>query len=351
MENLENINILSFKEIPAPLEIKKELPITDDVANFVISSRETVKNILLRKDPRILIIVGPCSIHDEKAAIDYAKRLKAVASEISNNIFIIMRVYFEKPRTTIGWKGFINDPFLNGSFCMEEGLRRARRLMIEINKLGLPVASEALDPFVPQYLDDLITWTAIGARTVESQTHREMASGLSTPVGFKNSTDGSFQPALNALKAVSGGHHFLGINEEGKICVCHTRGNTFAHIVLRGGSRPNYDSVSIDMCEAELEASGLAKNIMIDCSHDNSFKKAELQIPVLRHCLTQILEGNQSIFGFMLESNLHTGSQKLETNQTLQYGVSITDECIGWDETEKILLEANEKLSENSPRT
>ena len=345
METLRNLNILTHTPLPPPRVVKEELPMTELAAHTVVKGRKCTQQIIRREDPRLLMIVGPCSIHDPEAALEYAGRLKELQGHVESSMHILMRVYFEKPRTTVGWKGFINDPCLDGSFRIEEGLRRARTLLRDINELGVPVAAEALDPITPQYLDELIAWTAIGARTVESQTHRELASGLSTPIGFKNSTDGSFQAALNALKAVSQSHHFIGMNGDGVVSVFCTKGNQDAHIVLRGGKRPNYDSVSIGFCEEALAEHKLPKNIMVDCSHGNSMKRPELQPVVLRHCVSQILEGNQSIIGFMLESNLKAGKQSATAGAPLAYGVSITDSCISWEATAAALLETHERLN------
>jgi len=289
--------------------------------------------------------VGPCSIHDEKSAIEYASKLSDLKKTVADKFFMIMRVYFEKPRTTIGWKGFINDPYLDKSFKIKDGILKARDLMLRINSLGLPVATEALDPILPQYFDDLVTWSAIGARTVESQTHREMASGLSTPVGFKNATNGSLQPAINALKTVNSPHHFFGIDSSGHCCACFTRGNPFSHIVLRGGECPNYDKKSIKLCEIELTKHNLPLNIVVDCSHGNSHKKFEYQKVVFNDCIEQIIQGNTSIIGLMLESHLFEGAQDFKPSHELKYGISITDPCIGWQETEKIITEAYKKLS------
>jgi len=344
MEQLRHLNIVSSAPLLTPREVKEEVPLSERAAETVLRARRQVQAILRREDPRLFMVVGPCSIHDVNAAREYAERLKRLQDELRSSMLILMRVYFEKPRTTVGWKGFINDPFLDGSFRMDEGLRRARKLLLDINELGVPIAAEALDPITPQYIDELISWTAIGARTVESQTHRELASGLSTPIGFKNSTDGSFQAALNALKTVSQSHHFLGVNSDGRIAVFCTRGNPYAHIVLRGGKRPNYDSVSIGFCEEALAEQGLARNIMVDCSHGNSAKKPELQPLVLRHCVSQISEGNRSIIGFMLESNLRAGRQTLTDPKALEYGVAITDGCLDWETTEAALRDACERL-------
>jgi 3-deoxy-7-phosphoheptulonate synthase len=296
-------------------------------------------------------VVGPCSIHDPVAAMDYAQKLKKVADEVADTLLIVMRVYFEKPRTTTGWKGLINDPHMDDSFDIEEGLQLARRVLRDINELGLPAGTEALDPISPQYLGDLVTWSAIGARTTESQTHREMASGLSTPVGFKNGTDGGLQVAINALLSVSRPHSFLGINQRGQVSVIRTNGNRYGHIVLRGGAKgPNYDSVTMAVVEKELAKNKLAANIVVDCSHANSNKDHNLQPLVMLDCAHQILEGNQSIVGVMLESNINAGNQPIPADlKKLKYGVSVTDACIDWPTTEKLLRDARTKLKDVLP--
>ncbi|RYZ91785.1 MAG: 3-deoxy-7-phosphoheptulonate synthase, partial [Moraxellaceae bacterium] len=299
-----------------------------------------------RKDHRLIVVIGPCSIHDPAAAMDYARRLKTLADEVSDSLYIVMRVYFEKPRTTVGWKGLINDPYLNDSFKIQDGLHVGRKLLLDISELGLPAATEALDPISPQYLHDLISWSAIGARTTESQTHREMASGLSSAVGFKNGTDGSLTVAINALQSVSSPHRFLGINKDGRVSVVHTRGNAYGHVVLRGGNgKPNYDSVSVALCEKELVAAGVPNNIMVDCSHANSNKSHELQPLVMDNVANQILEGNTSIIGLMVESNIGAGSQKIPADLSkLTYGVSVTDACIDWPTTEIALRSMRAKI-------
>src|SRR6056297_2263972 len=353
MSNIEvhNVNVDSQNVLITPEDLKRTLPMSEKIHDTVVDSRQVIENILNRKDHRIFAVVGPCSIHDPQAALDYARRLKAVADKVSDTLYIVMRVYFEKPRTTVGWKGLVNDPYLDDSFKIEEGLHIARKLLLDILDMGLPTSTEALDPISPQYLQDLISWTAIGARTTESQTHREMASGLSSAVGFKNGTDGGLTVATNALKSATKPHRFLGINGQGQVSVFTTKGNPYAHIVLRGGSNgPNYDSVHIKLAEEALENAGVSNNIMVDCSHANSNKQPELQPLVADNIANQILEGNSSIVGLMIESNLQAGSQSIPDNlQDLKYGVSITDGCIDWPSTEECLLSMHEKLKSVLP--
>ncbi len=346
---IDNINVVSQELLPTPAEVKRALPITEKAKETVLVSRKAVRRILDRMDNRLFIVVGPCSVHDVRAAQEYAGKLKKLADEVSETLLILMRVYFEKPRTTIGWKGLINDPSLDDSFHLEKGLYMARELLLRLGDMGLPTATEALDPIMPQYLSDLITWTAIGARTSESQTHREMASGLSTPVGIKNGTDGTLTVAINALQSVSNPHHFLGINQDGQSAVFRTRGNEYGHLVLRGGnSRPNYDSVSIAMCEKQLEKADLPVSIVVDCSHGNSNKDPALQPLVAENCINQILDGNHSIVGLMLESNLAWGNQPLPKDLSqLKYGVSITDACMDWPTTQRLILGTHEKLRDH----
>ena len=351
MSHVDDLNIVSQEILIAPKELQAELPISTKAADVVTHGRQVVRDILDRKDHRLMIVVGPCSIHDPIAAIDYARRLKALADKVSDTLFIIMRVYFEKPRTTVGWKGLINDPYLNDSFKIQEGLHVGRKLLLDIAELGLPSATEALDPISPQYLQDLISWSAIGARTTESQTHREMASGLSSAVGFKNGTDGSLTAAINSLQSISNPHRFLGINKEGQVSVVTTRGNPYGHVVLRGGNgKPNYDSVSVAMCEKELRNAKVSNNIMVDCSHANSDKNHELQPLVMENVTNQIIEGNTSIIGLMIESNIGAGNQKIPADLSqLTYGVSVTDACIDWETTEKTLTAMAEKLRNTLP--
>lgn len=343
---VDDLNVNSQEILISPAELKAELPASERAIEVVAAGRQVVRNILDRKDHRLIVVIGPCSIHDPIAAMDYARRLKTLAEEVSDSLYIVMRVYFEKPRTTVGWKGLINDPYLNDSFKIQDGLHVGRKLLLDISELGLPCATEALDPISPQYLHDLISWSAIGARTTESQTHREMASGLSSAVGFKNGTDGSLTVAINALQSVSSPHRFLGINKEGRVSVVHTRGNAYGHVVLRGGNgKPNYDSVSVALCEKELVAAGVPNNIMVDCSHANSNKSHELQPLVMDNVANQIIEGNTSIIGLMVESNIGAGNQKIPADLSkLTYGVSVTDACIDWPTTEVALRSMRSKI-------
>ena len=310
------------------------------------NSRIGIQKIISGEDKRLLLLVGPCSIHDTKAGIEYAKKLKKLSEDVKENIFIVMRVYFEKPRTTIGWKGLINDPDLNGTFNIPKGINMARQILSEITDIGLPTATEFLDPFTPQYIGDLVSWGAIGARTAESQTHRQMASGLSMPIGFKNGTGGSVQLAIDGMIACEGEHAFLGIDHEGKTSVVVTNGNKANHLILRGGaSGPNYDEESIKNAQQLLDKNNLKPNIVVDCSHGNSNKDHNRQPIVFENVINQITSGNKNIIGIMLESNLNPGSQSLNSDTTdLEYGVSITDKCVGWEKTEEIILQANEQL-------
>ncbi|WP_067218750.1 3-deoxy-7-phosphoheptulonate synthase [Marinomonas gallaica] len=349
---LEDLNIASFSSLVTPQELKKELPLNNDIREQIASSRDVIKNIMDGKDHRLAIVIGPCSIHDPDAALDYARRLKALSEKVSDSLYIVMRTYFEKPRTTVGWKGLINDPNLDGTFDINKGMRIARKLLVDLSEMGLPLATEALDPISPQYYQDLISWSAIGARTTESQTHREMASGLSGPVGFKNGTDGSMTVAVNAMQSVSHPHSFLGIDEGGQVTIVNTKGNEYGHLVLRGGNGlPNYSTEHVAQSEAELTKASLKHNIMIDCSHENSAKKPERQPEVALDATRQIVNGNNSIMGLMIESNIGWGNQKVPANLAdLNYGVSITDACIDWEATEKTLLEMAETLKDVLPK-
>ncbi|RLT89106.1 MULTISPECIES: 3-deoxy-7-phosphoheptulonate synthase [unclassified Ketobacter] len=349
--SVDNVNVASQELLITPNQLKEEIPLTDKARAVVVQGRDDVRNILDRKDYRLFLVVGPCSIHDVDAAKDYAQRLKKLADEVSDTLLLIMRVYFEKPRTTVGWKGLINDPYLNDTFKIQDGLHISRKLLVDLSEIGLPLATEALDPISPQYLQDLISWSAIGARTTESQTHREMSSGLSSAVGFKNGTDGSLTVAVNALHSVSSPHSFLGINQEGQVAIINTRGNAYGHVVLRGGGgKPNYDSVSVALAEKELAKEQLSQNIMVDCSHANSNKDPGLQPLVMENVTNQILEGNKSIVGLMIESHINWGSQKItDDHSQMQYGVSVTDACIDWETTEKSIREMHEKLKDVLP--
>ena len=349
---INDLNVASNEALITPEQIKREMPLSDTALQTVSHGRQVVRDILDGKDHRLFLVIGPCSIHDLKAAHEYAERLKALAEEVSDTLFLVMRVYFEKPRTTVGWKGLINDPYLDDSFKIQDGLNIGRRLLLDLAEMGLPTATEALDPISPQYLQDLISWSAIGARTTESQTHREMASGLSSAVGFKNGTDGGLAVAINALQSVSRPHRFLGINQQGAVSIVTTKGNPYAHVVLRGGNgKPNYDSVSVALCEQELTKGGIKPNIMVDCSHANSNKDPALQPLVMENVANQIVEGNSSIIGLMVESHLGWGSQSIPKDLCqLKYGVSITDACIDWDTTEKAVLAMRDKLRDVLPK-
>jgi 3-deoxy-7-phosphoheptulonate synthase len=346
MKQTENLRVGAFDVMPSPEEIKARLPLDDRAAETVLQGRRALEAILEGRDRRLFVVVGPCSIHDPAAGLDYARRLRALADELSETMLLVMRVYFEKPRTSVGWKGLINDPYMDDSFRIDEGMARARRFLLDVTALGLPTATEALDPIGPQYYGDLITWTAIGARTSESQTHREMSSGLSTPVGFKNGTDGEVEAAVNAILSASHPHAFLGINNQGRSAIVRTSGNRHGHLVLRGGGgRPNFDTVSISLAEQALAKAGLPLNIVVDCSHANSWKKPELQPLVLRDVVHQIREGNRSVVGFMIESFLEPGSQPIPADvRDLKYGCSITDPCVGWGTTVEMLRSAHQVL-------
>ncbi len=345
-EKLVNTHIEDSQLLITPNELKSKLPLTDLAENNILQYRQEIEDILDFKDHRKFIVVGPCSIHDIKAAEEYAERLKVLAEKVKDKLLLIMRVYFEKPRTTVGWKGLINDPDMDDSFHIEKGLLIARSLLLKIAEFGLPAGTEALDPIVPQYIAELISWSAIGARTTESQTHREMASGLSMPVGFKNGTDGSVKVALNALQSAREPHNFVGINQQGQVSIFRTKGNDYGHVILRGGDRqPNFDAANVKIAEEKLKEANLAPRIVIDCSHGNTNKDYKLQGAVFENVVEQIVEGNSSIVGMMLESHLSEGSQKIPPKlDQLKYGVSVTDKCINWEETEKIILAAHQKL-------
>lgn len=346
MIKTNNLKVTSITPIIAPADLRQVFPMSDTTREFVSRSRERIKEIIQRKDRRLMVVVGPCSIHDPSMALEYARRLNALSRRVDDQLLLVMRVYFEKPRTTVGWKGLINDPDMNGSHQISKGLGIARNLLCQITALEIPVANEMLDPITPEYVADLISWGAIGARTTESQTHRELASGLSFPIGFKNGTDGNLQIAIDAMIAARAPHNFLGINREGRASIIETAGNPDVHIVLRGGSRkPNYHPEDILHTEEILNKNGLSPTIMVDCSHGNSNKDYRRQPEVLEAVISQVVAGNQSISGLMIESCLEEGSQKISADlTTLKYGVSITDACLNWENTEKMLLEAHRRL-------
>ncbi|MFT4518261.1 MAG: 3-deoxy-7-phosphoheptulonate synthase [Halioglobus sp.] len=335
--NTDDLRIQATNELVAPEKLIGEIPVSAEAAAAVAKARGTIHSILAGEDDRLLVIVGPCSIHDPVAAMDYARLLKPVADAIAEDIVVVMRVYFEKPRTTVGWKGLINDPDLNNTFQINKGLRLARQLLLDLAELGLPTGTEYLDLISPQFYADLVSWGAIGARTTESQTHRELSSGLSCPVGFKNATDGDIQVAIDAIKSASQPHHFLSVTKQGHSAIFQTTGNEDCHIILRGGKQPNYDMFSVEDAEAMLNKAGLPSRIMIDASHANSRKQPARQIDVANDVATQVTRGSQSIFGVMLESNLVEGRQNVVKDQPLTYGQSITDACMGWKDTEVLL--------------
>ncbi|MGF1571812.1 MAG: 3-deoxy-7-phosphoheptulonate synthase [Sumerlaeia bacterium] len=341
----QNLNVVKTVPLSSPQTIIDDMPASSKALETVVSARKQIKDILALRNRRLLAVVGPCSIHDEGAAYEYAEKLQQLAERVSDRICVIMRVYFEKPRTTVGWKGLINDPHLDGTFDIEAGLRLARKILCRINELGLPTGTEMLDPITPQYISDLVSWSSIGARTTESQTHRQMASGLSMPVGFKNATDGSIQIAIDAMISARSPHSFLGIDNEGRTSIIETRGNDGSHLILRGGrNRTNYDFDSIAEASNMLKASKLPTGLLVDCSHGNSEKDHNRQMGVWDYVVDQVAGGNTEVHGAMLESNLFPGNQKMISKDTLKYGVSITDACIGFDQTEELLLSAYEKM-------
>ncbi|MBE5204546.1 3-deoxy-7-phosphoheptulonate synthase [Pectobacterium quasiaquaticum] len=345
-DSLNNINISAEQVLITPDELKAKFPLNDAEQRDIAQARATIADIIHGRDDRLLIVCGPCSIHDTDAALEYARRLQSLAAELNDSLYIVMRVYFEKPRTTVGWKGLINDPFMDGSFDVESGLHIARELLLELVNMGLPLATEALDPNSPQYLGDLFSWSAIGARTTESQTHREMASGLSMPVGFKNGTDGSLGTAINAMRAAAMPHRFVGINQTGQVCLLQTQGNIDGHVILRGGKNPNYSAQDVAECEKQMQEAGLRPALMIDCSHGNSNKDYRRQPLVVESAIEQIKAGNRSIIGLMLESHLNEGSQSSEQPRSdMRYGVSVTDACISWESTETLLRSVHQELS------
>lgn len=341
----DNLHIVQQEELPTPRELKEAMPVTGAALETVLAGHKGVKNILDHKDQRLIVVVGPCSIHNVDEAMAYARLLKPLADELSDTLMIVMRVYFEKPRTTVGWEGLIYDPNLDGTHRIEHGLRIGRQLMLDINALGLPIAVEALDLISPQYLQDLVSWTAIGARTTESPTHRKLSSGISSAVGFKNNVDGSLTVAVNAIRSASSANSFISITEDGKVAAFRTAGNPHCHVILRGGREPNYDAASVAQCEDDLRKANLPLNLMIDCSHGNSQKQHQRQLEVLKDVTQQIVNGNKSIIGVMLESNLCEGNQPIPDDpEEIRYGVSVTDACVNWESTEAALREMAAQL-------
>lgn len=346
VKTLNDIHVNAEEVLITPEQLRNELPLSEEGREFVKASRRTISNIIHKKDHRLLVISGPCSIHDIEAAKEYAHQLKAMHDKYQDSLFVVMRVYFEKPRTTVGWKGLINDPHMDGSFDVETGLRKARELLLYLTELGLPLATEALDPISPQYLAELFSWSAIGARTTESQTHREMASGLSMPIGFKNGTNGSLDVAINAMHSAASSHRFMGINKQGQVALIKTSGNPDGHVILRGGKQPNYDSVNVALCEQDLVNQKLEPAIVIDCSHGNSNKDYNRQPLVADNVVNQICEGNKSIIGIMLESHIKAGNQSANLpKDELEYGVSVTDACIDFAATQALFAQADAKLA------
>ncbi|MCC6144920.1 MAG: 3-deoxy-7-phosphoheptulonate synthase [Candidatus Hydrogenedentes bacterium] len=347
MQRIENTHIRRLTPLVSPRTLKAEYPASEAAAETVVKGRGAVERILAGEDHRLLVVVGPCSVHDVESVREYAQRLKDLSTQVEDQFVLVMRAYFEKPRTTVGWKGLINDPNLDGSYDLERGLREARHLLLDLAEMGLPVATEVLDPIVPQHIADLISWAAIGARTTESQTHREMSSGLSMPIGFKNSTDGNLEVAVNAMLSASNGHHFLGIDEDGLSCILETTGNPWTHLILRGGTDgPNFDRLHVAEARSLLEKADLPVRIMVDCSHANSSKDHKRQPLVFEDVVAQVMDGGRGIVGMMLESHLHEGRQNVTCGREgLAYGVSITDACIGWEETEDLLRKSHARLS------
>ena len=335
--HIDDVRIKEIKELAPPIHMLREFPATPKAAETAFEARAGIHRILFGADDRLLVVIGPCSIHDTAAAMEYARRLKAEADRLKNDLLVVMRVYFEKPRTTVGWKGLINDPLMDGSFRINEGLRIARKLLSDVNELGLPAGTEFLDMITPQYIADLISWGAIGARTTESQVHRELASGLSSPVGFKNGTDGNIRIAVDAIKAAQSPHHFLSVTKAGHSAIVSTTGNEDCHLILRGGKGPNYDAASVDAASKELAASGLQGKLMIDFSHANSSKQHKLQVNVAHDVAGQMANGEDRIIGVMVESHLKEGRQDLKPGVELEYGKSITDACIGWEDSLTVL--------------
>ncbi len=340
VKEIDNLHITGYEELAAPGSLKDQYALKGNALNTVKTGHRAVKHVLDREDSRLIAVVGPCSIHNPEEALEYARLLKPLADELADDLLILMRVYFEKPRTSVGWEGLIYDPHLDGSHRIDHGIRIGRKLMLDIAEIGLPIAIEALDLISPQYLQDLVSWTAIGARTTESPTHRKLASGISSAIGFKNDVHGDLMVAINAIRSASANHSFISVTEEGKVAVFRTEGNPHCHVILRGGKSPNYDIESVKSCEEELDKAGHEKNIMIDCSHGNSQKNPSKQLGVLDEVANQINHGNQSIIGIMLESNLEEGNQPIpEDLEEIRPGVSITDACISWPATEAALRE------------
>ena len=346
MYDTKDLRITDVKEILTPEELMADLPLTEQASNTVHLARQGVYDVLDGKDDRLVVIIGPCSIHDTVAAIEYGERLKVLKDELKDDLLIIMRVYFEKPRTTVGWKGLINDPDLDGSFQINKGVRKARELLLDLSNMGIPAGHEYLDLIAPQYVSDLVSWGAIGARTTESQGHRELASGLSCPVGFKNGTDGRTQIAIDAIRAAQNPHYFMSLTLQGHSAIFCTSGNEYAHMILRGGNRPNYDRESVNEAAESLESVGLVPGIMVDCSHANSQKQYQKQLGVCRDIMHQLKTGQKNIFGVMIESHLLEGRQDIEEGSTLTYGQSITDACLGWDDSKMLLTELAEAVRE-----
>ncbi|WNC69490.1 3-deoxy-7-phosphoheptulonate synthase [Thalassotalea nanhaiensis] len=347
---LNDVHVNSEEVLITPNQLKEKLPLSQSDREFILNSREVISNIIHKQDSRLLVISGPCSVHDVEAAKEYGRKLKELHDKYKDTLYIVMRVYFEKPRTTVGWKGLINDPHMDGSFDVAAGLETARELLIYLTELGLPLATEALDPISPQYLAELFSWSAIGARTTESQTHREMASGLSMPIGFKNGTNGSLGVAINAMQSAASSHRFMGINKEGQVALLKTSGNPDGHVILRGGQQPNYDSVNVAMCEQSLDKAKLEQALVVDCSHANSSKDHNRQPLVAENVVNQICEGNKSIIGLMLESNLNAGNQSSDLPKSeLAYGVSVTDACIDWAATVDLFEKTHAKLKDILP--
>ena len=346
MYDTKDLRITDVKEILTPEELMADLPLTEQASNTVHLARKGVYDVLDGKDDRLVVIIGPCSIHDTVAAVEYGERLKVLKDELKDDLLIIMRVYFEKPRTTVGWKGLINDPDLDGSFHINKGVRKARELLLDLSNKGIPAGHEYLDLITPQYVSDLVSWGAIGARTTESQGHRELASGLSCPVGFKNGTDGRTQIAIDAIRAAQNPHYFMSLTLQGHSAIFCTSGNEYAHMILRGGNRPNYDRESVNEAAESLESVGLAPCIMVDCSHANSQKQYQKQLGVCRDIMHQLKTGQKNVFGVMIESHLIEGRQDIEEGSTLTYGQSITDSCLGWDDSKMLLTELADAVRE-----